>query len=164
MDKTTVRCRETAIDLRTGIIVKVEVLSRHEVGPSRSKTTGHGNGLDLLKCASTHHPIAHESGEYEIEIFHHLSFFTTWYQKSKRCILGLSNSLLLLVPFEMAPSSNTSPAATSIFSNEGPAIIGGTRDDSSEQSFSNKRISLRLDDTNFLLWKQQVVLMMLPIM
>ncbi|KAL4362849.1 hypothetical protein GQ457_04G009830 [Hibiscus cannabinus] len=31
--------------------------------------------------------------------------------------------------------------------------------DSSEQTFSNKRVNVRLDDTNYLLWKQQVVLM-----
>ncbi|GMJ03321.1 hypothetical protein HRI_004001300 [Hibiscus trionum] len=34
-----------------------------------------------------------------------------------------------------------------------------SREDSSDQSFSNKRISVRLDETNFLLWKQQVLLM-----
>ncbi|KAL4302622.1 hypothetical protein GQ457_10G000790 [Hibiscus cannabinus] len=34
------------------------------------------------------------------------------------------------------------------------------QEDSCEQSFSNKRINIQLDDTNFLLWRQQVTLMM----
>ncbi|KAL4319225.1 hypothetical protein GQ457_18G019670 [Hibiscus cannabinus] len=33
-------------------------------------------------------------------------------------------------------------------------------DDTDEHSFSNKHIGIRLDDTNFFLWKQQVILMM----
>ncbi|KAK8511876.1 hypothetical protein V6N12_000912 [Hibiscus sabdariffa] len=55
----------------------------------------------------------------------------------------------------MAPSSDSSPAANGVVPNDDPVIVEDTHDDSSEQSFSNKRISLRLDDTNFLIWKHR---------
>lgn len=40
MDKTTVRLREVAIDLRVCITLKADELSRPEVGSSRSNTAG----------------------------------------------------------------------------------------------------------------------------
>ncbi|KAK9034299.1 hypothetical protein V6N11_050470 [Hibiscus sabdariffa] len=63
----------------------------------------------------------------------------------------------------MAPSSDSSPAANGVVPNDDPVIVEDTHDDSSEQSFSNKRISLRLDDTNFLIWKQFADSLHLPV-
>ncbi|KAL4387476.1 hypothetical protein GQ457_09G001790 [Hibiscus cannabinus] len=56
----------------------------------------------------------------------------------------------------MAVTTDESSAITT--SDELPAQMSS--DDSSAQAFSNKRVSVRLDDTNFLQWKQQVILMM----
>ncbi|KAL4279329.1 hypothetical protein GQ457_03G023660 [Hibiscus cannabinus] len=63
-----------------------------------------------------------------------------------RCLSRKPSTLLRKSPFAVATWAMVRSQAIS--------------DDTVEQAFSNKRVSVRLDESNFLLWKQQVILMM----